>query len=308
MRNKIITTIIIVLAFSMRMNAEIKNIQGEYVHVVQSNESQKEAMVIAERKAREVALEKAFTKTMASITVSEYDSETEQWNFKKVQQSVIAGKWLADTRNPEFEILEYGKKIKVKVWGQAKALKTIDHNCEIGLLREELKPAIENAGIYEYYDKDHFYLKFSSPISGYLTVYGIVLSVGEHVNRASDEAFRLLPYSRATESVYAIEAGKEYILFSPKNPNNGENERKIDHSRFLVSQDKKMEYNRMYVIFSPNEFSRPADKSAKKIKNSQFLLPRSLNYDSFNNWLLQMESVDDQLQVEILDVIVRNAK
>lgn len=307
MKNKIILAIALISAFTVIVNAEIKNIQGEYVHVVLSNESQREAMIVAENKARVRALKDAFGTIIQEVMVSKYDSETEQMKIVKEGKNIIAGKWLADTRNPEFEVLEYGKKIKVKVWGKAKAVKTTSHNCKIELLREELKPAIENVGIYEYYDKDHFYVKFISPISGYLAIYGMEMSIGEDVNRASDEAYRLLPYSKSVESVYYIEPNKEYILFSPKNPNGEETKNQVNSYRFTQSGNGLV-YNRLYFVFSPNEFARPADKSAQKMKTGQFLLPRSLSYDSFNNWLLQMESLDDQLYVEMLDVIVRNTK
>ena len=59
------------------------------------------------------------------------------------------------------------------------------------------------------------------------------------------------------------------------------------------------EYNRIYVIFSPNKYSKPIDQSAS---NSMI---RTLTYNDFHAWLSKQKRLDTKLHCKPFDIVIK---
>ncbi len=60
----------------------------------------------------------------------------------------------------------------------------------------------------------------------------------------------------------------------------------------LTCDEEDVEYNRIYIIFSPKEFSKAVDNNGVKEN-----IPRQLSYDEFNKWLVKHRRVDEKMNV-----------
>ncbi len=60
------------------------------------------------------------------------------------------------------------------------------------------------------------------------------------------------------------------------------------------------EYNRIYVVFSPNKFSRAVDTYTDD------LTPRQLSFDNFNRWLAKCRKIDPKMGVKIINLQIKS--
>ena len=58
------------------------------------------------------------------------------------------------------------------------------------------------------------------------------------------------------------------------------------------------EFNRLYVIFSPNEFAKAIDKS------SSDLLPRETTFEAFQKWLSHCRKADEKMTVVVKNLVI----
>ena len=124
------------------------------------------------------------------------------------------------------------------------------------------------------------YLYFKSPIDGYLTVYLL--------DETTQEVYCLLPYKASGEGAYPIEHDKPYILFSAKHEAGNPNV--VDEYTMTCSWN--IELNDIYVIFSPNPFTKANANDAE-----EETLPRQLVYKDFQKWLVKSRKRDNYLSI-----------
>ena len=125
---------------------------------------------------------------------------------------------------------------------------------------------------------DDMYLYFKSPVDGYLTVYLL--------DETTQEVFCLLPYKASGEGAYRIEHDKPYILFSAEKEQGEPNI--VDE--YTMTCNRSTEFNDLYIIFSPNPFSKANSKDA-----INEVLPRQLSYEEFVRWLVKVKKMDVQI-------------
>lgn len=120
-----------------------------------------------------------------------------------------------------------------------------------------------------------------------------------------DNAIRLLPYTNSHEISYKIKADKEYLFFSRKKLNENDDANIVDE--YLLYAGKPVEYNRVYIIFSPNEFVHPKDGKSGTVSAGgvKLNLPRSLSFNDMQEWLLKNRSRDKQMQVIRKEIVIR---
>lgn len=302
MNRKLITVIIAVFAFSMQLNAQkIKNLIGEYTYHQPGDEPQSIAKAKAVKYAQNEAIAKEFGTLIHNKSIIRIQDQ--KVSHLMIGENEVKAQWLKDNRPPKFTFSvdpETGATlIKVQVDFQAREIisKAIQVNAK--LLRNGTDLNNEDN---KFLSGDQMFLRFSSPISGFLLVY----EQGEDA-----QVRRLLPYSRSQDNAFYVEANKDYVLFSPNHLYNGQTKSDIDEICFSTTQ--KAEYGRICVIFSPNPIEKPSDKDGGKVfsedvgisGNNSLSVPRQLSFDDFQEWLSTSRLNDIRMRYQPIDVEIK---
>ena len=205
---------------------------------------------------------------------------------KSFAQTEVKGEWIETIGEPSFsEVVtkEGFQVVTVSVKGRIRELTAAHTDLSCQLLGNGTDSRFETDS---FRDGDELYLRFSSPIDGYLTVY---LFDGD------DEVQRLLPYRSSSAPSYPVKAGQEYVFFSDSHKAVGE---RVDQYS-LFSSSEGMEINRLWVVFSPRAFSRAKDHQSEDSD-----LPRSLSNKDFNRWLSRCRSRDKAMCVIYKDITI----
>ena len=97
-------------------------------------------------------------------------------------------------------------------------------------------------------DKDDLYLYFRSPVDGYVAVYLV---------DETPTAYCLLPYLNNRTGIHKVNSGKEYVFFDANGLKTN-----TDIDELSLSCDKDLDNYKMYVLFSPNPFTKAVDTMA----------------------------------------------
>lgn len=253
-------------------------VSGSYRYVVPDHVSLEAAKITAVEKARTEALAAAFGTiiTQSNTTVIENSNDASEYVFLSVGGSDVNGEWLEDTQEPEVVITAESGFITIiaKVWGRVREIRSTPIDIHAKLLRNGTEEKFESE---RFKDGDDLFLLFSSPVDGHLAAY--------LVDR-SQQVYCLLPYSTDPRKAYTIQGGKEYLFFSASDT---EGPGQVDEYRLTC--DKSYEYDRIYLIFSPNEFTKANDKETGSS------LPRMLSFEQYNKWLAKARIRDKDMQV-----------
>jgi len=283
------------LLFSASLSAQkIEYVCGEYTYPASRHTTPEEAMHIALERAKINAIGKMF-----GITVSEdayLDIKEENGKLSKSFQSFggteVKGEWLRDSigtekyHPPYYDMNVWFYKASVCGWAREVIGAGVDFSAKV--LKNGTEAKFESN---EFMHKDDIYLLFRSPVDGYLAVYLV---------DDSETAFCLLPYPKTPQGKTNIKAGKEYIFFSEKHADRTE---KQIVTEYMLTCEKTMERNRLYIIFSPNEFTKANDSENKT--ESQYTLPRELSFADFQKWMAKNKQRDKDMKVDIKSLIVK---
>ena len=98
---------------------------------------------------------------------------------------------------------------------------------------------------------------------------------------------------------------KRYVLFSRKDERNDEIKPIVDEMSIIADFD--IEYNQIYVIFSPNRYTKASDVQARPLNDGELQLPRQLSFNDFQKWLEKGKKHDTQMCVQKSFIkIIRN--
>lgn len=268
------------MVFQASPAQKIQNVYGEYRYVVPDNVTMAEARRTAEKRARTEAIAEAFGTviTQSNSTVIKNDTGKSTVDFLSLNESDVKGEWLSNTRDTEFQFLvdEYtGQQVVIcRVWGKAREIVAAKVDFTAKILRKEADPAFESE---TFKNGDQFYLYFSSPTDGYLAVYMV---------DAEQTAYCLLPYMNDTDGQARIVGGREYIFFSI---DKAERDERPVVDEYVMTTPRSVEHDNIYIIFSPNEFTKANDLYATDG------LPRQLNFADFHKWLTRCRTRDAQM-------------
>ena len=101
-------------------------------------------------------------------------------------------------------------------------------------------------------------------------------------------AYCLLPCMRSDKGYQDVRANKEYLFFS------SDTDREADE--YVLTTQTEVEHNVLYVIFSPNKFTKARDKKGARNWRKQ-QVPRNLPYKDFVEWLAKVQTADKNMQV-----------
>lgn len=153
-------------------------------------------------------------------------------------------------------------------------------------------------------NNDILYLFFSTPMSGYLTIY-----LDDKIN-----TFCLYPYTGMPaefEGGVPVTADKKYFLFSDKPEFDYFPGKNIVPDIYQLETKSTQDMNRLFIIFSRNPVNKPTlrDESGKlldkKDYDQEYRLPKSLPSEDFQRWLNSYRSAGkSDVQVLITDITI----
>lgn len=144
---------------------------------------------------------------------------------------------------------------------------------------------------------DPLYLFFSSPVSGYISVF-----LDDRT-----ETLCLYPYSTMPEEFEGgvpVSADIKYILFSDKAEFNYFPEKNFISDTYQVFSTSAQDMNRLFVVFSKSPLNKPSLSGVKNIEYG-YKLPKSLKSEDFQRWLNNYRSHEKaNVQVSIIDITI----
>ena len=265
---------------------------GEYIYYAPENVSLERAKKTALERAKLKALADEFGTTIRQdiVTVLENANEKSSVRFLSLGGSVVKGEWLEDI-DIQYEKPYYEQNmqiVSVSVCGKAR---------EITTPIIELTAKVLNKSQYEtdnFHHGEDIFLAFRSPVDGYLAVY---------LEDDSETVSCLLPYPDDPTGKVPVKAGKEYTFFSTKHADR--TEKQFVKEYYLKCDSKSIETNFLYIIFSPNEFTKANDVQRGKRNKNDDKLPGELSFSDFQKWLAKNKQRDKDMQEEVKSLTIR---
>lgn len=271
---------------------DIKHINITYDYISDNpNETPEQAEQMAIQMAKQKALEEHFGLDVVGITSTMQRNRQEGQQVSStsdvfsLRETSVRGEWIETTSQKVLEkTFEKGFwHVKVYIAGRARNHSTDKPEIQYAFINN----AHDKQNRDQYYDGDDLFMRFSSPVSGALCVYLV---------DAEQNAYCLLPYQSSTIGYQAIDANQEYLFFSTiTDPNADE---------YTLNCMQSSEQNALYVVFSPNTFTKAADQQAgKNWRDEQ--LPRQLSYEDLMKWLARNQTRDENMVVRREVVTIR---
>lgn len=258
-----------------------KTVVAEYIYVG----SKSETIEQAEHKALEYAKIKAIADEFGTIvsetnvTRLENTAESSNASYLSIGGSDVRGEWIETIKEPEFETtFQDGMPVvKVRVKGRIREIVSAKVDFKSLVLKNgtEDKFASEN-----FRDGDDLFVSFQTPTAGYVAIY-LVDNDGQ--------AFCLLPYQNQETGIYPVRANQHYVFFSEQHAAAQERSL-VDH--LYMTCERPTELNQLFVIFSPNEFTKAVDNQVSAG------LPRQLSETEFHKWLSKCRKHDTQMAIQ----------
>lgn len=290
-----IVTLLCMLIICVGLSAQqTKMVRGEYTYYAPENVTLEEAKRTAlERlKTQLIADEFGTTVSQTNTTFVENANGKSSVDFQSLAASEVKGEWIETIGEPKYGIsYEQGMlAVKVKVEGRIRELVTSKAEFTAKVLRNGTDDRLESS---EFKDGDNMYLSFSSPTDGYVTVYLI---------DTERNAYCLLPYPEDKDGKVFVEHGRRYVFFSINDKSKKES---TPIHEYKLTCDKGVESNFIYIIFSPNVFTKASDAVVERAEEEDEL-PRMLPFADFQNWLERCRRRDKEMTVEVRQITIRN--
>lgn len=249
---------------------------------VERDMSMDETMEKARELAKINAIEKEFgifVEQDANVNINNGLS-----SFKILGHTSVKGDWLKSLDEHFSE-----KSRKHKNHGKNKVETWI--TCSIsGLVREINTPEIQFeitplncrkvvCRTYDFLDGEPFYLRFSTPVDGYLNIF---------ITQTDGKAYRILPYQKMPEmyrDAVPVSADTAYFFFDADDHHDyfeGFSWMMTDEIPMATNEDK--EYIDLYLVFSTIPFHKPLLKNSNDTKDDSGI-PAFLPTGEFMDWL-----------------------
>jgi len=278
----LISVVLLALATSLTSYAAgpIKSVTGEYTYYGNPDDSPADCKRKAAQYARIEALKEFGTIVSQNTLQSDYDTgDSAQSSFLSISETEVKGEWLGDEGEPQYttNISDDGTiVVTCKIKGRARAISNEASDFDALVLRNgtDRKNADTN-----FRDGDDMYLYFSAPSNGFVSVF---------LQDESGEAFCLLPYARSSVTEAKVKRGYDYIFFDSKRSGNEFG----NVEELTLTAPRHREYNKVYVIFSPNSFAMaPVHFTVEGA-------PPSINGEDFSKWLVRNRRNDPKMGVK----------
>ncbi|MCK4663819.1 MAG: hypothetical protein KAT68_13190 [Bacteroidales bacterium] len=153
-------------------------------------------------------------------------------------------------------------------------------------------------------DGNDFFMYFSSPESGYVTIY-----LDDKIT-----AQRMLPYINMPpvyENGIPVKADKQYIFFSKDPEHDYFHGEDVTVEKLELFAESNQDLNRIFVIFSKSSLSKPKlkEKLNEKVltemdKEEGYKMPKSIESEEFQHWLIKNQQIREDLQIMPIDITI----
>lgn len=291
MRIKAIPLLITILvSLSAYAQREVR-VCASATYYMSEHQTPSQAKFFALQLAQRKAIEQAFGVQIQSQVNSVQTNEKE--HFSIVSENQARAIWIKDAKEPVYELGlgidgKKGLSYTCTVDGYVRELKTSFPEVDVQVYNGSFKRRDKRT---DFQSGDKIYLTFRSPVDGYLAIYCY--------NSEADEVGCALPYERQSKGIYEVSADKTYRLFSKHEARDTPEAPYVDE--YQMTADHEMEFNVLYVLFSPNKFYKASDQDgdAKRL--------RSLDYKTFNKWLCRQRAKDGEMTVTCIPLEVKGA-
>lgn len=271
------------------------NVTTTYKYYAEEGQSIAQAKASALQLAQVDAIAKEFGTIINQNTTSMSSEENGNSKdyFYALSSSDVKGEWIETKGEPKYQV-EYNDDtliITVTVSGLIREIISAGIDVDVTLMRAMNEN--ELVASTEFKHGDDLFLKFSSPVEGYVAVY-LVDDTG---------AFCLLPYQRDVVGRVKVKAGEHYTFFSEHDAPKADKPI-VDQYTMTCSSDKSIENNKVYVIFSPNLFTKANDNKTGENEYGMEL-PRQLDFQAFNKWLSKNRKRDKDMVVTMENITIR---
>lgn len=250
---------------------------GEYTFSSDSKDlTQAQAEQIALQRARNAALTAEFNQTVYqsnTTVVTNRDGESTV-DLYSVGGSDLRGEWIEDIGEPSFETTyEQGMlMVKATVCGMAREIVSAGINVELRVLRNGKEPKFESD---RFNSGDVLYLWFRAPVDGYVTAWLL--------DRSNQTVYCLLPDVHSSHGAEPVNRNKEYLFFDFGNGD----------WNYTMECEREVEYNDLYLVFSPNSYSRMPEVEATADNMLQ-----TISFKQFSEWITRCRTKDRDMVVE----------
>ena len=262
----------------------IKTVKGEFTYYGDGNASPADCKRLALEGARLDALSKEFGTivTQDVLQSDRIDSGGETNKFLSLSATAVKGEWIADDGEPEFDITldaDGNMVVRCKVKGKAREISNESVDFDTMVLRNS---PTKNAASTEFYDGDRLYLYFCAPENGFVSVF-LTLYDGN--------VYQMLPYEHAASHEAKVKKGYDYVFFDDTKAVGDLGE--VDP--FEISCPDGVEFNKIYVVYSPSYFARPV---MHRMDNGM----DGMTEDDFSKWLVKTRRNDPRLNVKQMNL------
>lgn len=266
---------------------QIRTVKGKELFVIPKSMTidQAEAAAVDQVKLRIIA--DNFGTIVGSGTTmvmsnSNSESYTSSFTFGETE---VKGEWLETTSGPfiERKVINNEFVLEVTIAGKIREIVSAPVMFSARVLRNGVT---DNCESDSFRNGDYMYMSFQSPEDGYLSIY---ITDGNDVQC-------LYPYKGLPSEYMRVSADIRHLFFSKEqsgiiDPN------RVDKCRLGCQNDN--EHNRIYLIFSPNKYSKAVDYSA-----SDSRMPRHLSFEEFLGWLSKLRRLDKELTCQSFDILI----
>ena len=267
---------------------KLHKVSGEYIYYVPDNVTLEQAKHTALDRAKNQLIENEFGTAISSTNITMISNENSNTNVRMTGLNVseIKGDWIETIGEPKFEVGYENEMlfIKVTIAGKIRETATSSIDVKAKLLKNGTSDKFEDS---RFRNGDNMYVSFQSPVNGYLTIY---------LHDGSDTVFCLLPYQGQRNGQYPIEAQKQYVFFSADHTQ-GIPSHLIDE--YVLTCSSGSELNQLYIIFSPNIFTKAVDTLGDSSE-----MPRLLEFNEFQQWLSKCRTKDPQMILSVKEIAI----
>lgn len=274
---------------------KVKTVSVELNYQINPKETLEEGRLNAIQQAKLKAIEDEFGTALTQTNYSTLSNSNSGSNekFNSFAESDVNGEWI-ETISDEVELIPqnginfYHVKLKGKI--REFVSNRIDLNWAI--MANGTDPEKDKVKNETFKVGDYLYIYFISPVEGYLTMY--------LADCLEDQMVQcLIPYRGVNEGAMKIEANKPYIFFSREH---ADEDIRNKVGRIKVNTRNDVDYNRLHILFSPNQFYKVLDSDDPSAKITDTygheinIMPRQVDYKSFQKWLAKTRLKDADMQ------------
>ncbi len=290
-----ITCIALLLSFPFMVSGQdIVHVKGISQIKVEDNLTKD----LARQMVEELAMIDALNKSFGSYVRQETNIAVENGkvNYDIIGSTLVRGEWIRTTSIKFSEDIQtinsdLGKEntlwITCKIEGEARKITTKANLKALTLICPDV-----NCASVEFKNNQSLYLWFSTPVSGFLSVY----------IEEGDTTRRLFPYdSEGDKSFEKVEADKEYLLFYD---NKWTESTRTSVDEIVLYTDQSIEYNTLHIVFSTDSYIKPFLTASVK-SDTGYTIPRSISTEDFKEWLSECRMLSTDFQSNKIRISIR---